>query len=153
MSTPLNLAGMAAVVAAATLLVARLDPDRGTNWARTATVSTSTQNPGLSGLTDGDLWNQGIATGEEDQPWVLLDLTASRVVSRIVVYNRNDCCYEHNSPLVLELSPDGKSYTRVAQKEGAFHQWDQPIQRQPARYLRVKLLRKARLVLREVEVY
>ena len=127
---------------------------------------------------DGDIWKVGFRTDLEDKPWVLLDLGREKVVSRFVVYNcydrypypaarpaveygldaqqargRFDCRQENEIPLAVQLSHDGREFFEVARRDRCFELWVQPIAPQWARYVRVQLLRKQRLQLREVEVY
>jgi hypothetical protein len=153
-SSRYNLLGMGLVVLAATWLVARLDPDRGVNRALGATVTTD--DPAKAHpteLTDGELQNGAIVTSTQGEPSVQLDLGKQSVVSRLVVYNRLGSGLEQGSPLLVELSQNGKDYVRVARQDATFSIWNESFEPQPARYVRVKLLRKVPLILREIEVY
>ncbi len=75
------------------------DPAGTTNWAngRTATQS-STTNGGLPGRavdnnTNGTYGSNSVThTALELQPWWQVDLSASRSIGAISIYNRTDCC-------------------------------------------------------------
>jgi hypothetical protein len=66
---------------------------------------------------------------------------------------RFDCHQDREVPLVIEVSRDGQSYREIARKSHYFEMWAQKIAPQPARYLRLRLLREQPLQLREIEVY
>jgi hypothetical protein len=161
----LTLVGLGLVVCAATVFVARINPGRGVNLARGAVVSQSSRDPSVptgEGLVDGELWNSGAVTREQDQPWIQVDLRRPQSISEVLIYNRTDGpCHihnraggmEHSSPLVLELSRDGRAFQKVAEHAGPFEVWDQPIQPQTARFMRVRLMRRDVLSLREIEVH
>jgi F5/8 type C domain len=146
----------AVVIASATLLVARLNPPRATNLAVNAVVTTSSRarrsaNP--EGVVDGGIWLVGFQTRKEDEPWVMLDLVTERLVSRVVVYNRMDCCFEHAAPLELEVSRNGRDFASVAQQLAPFGVWDQKFAPTQARFIRLRLLRRDYFHLTEIEVY
>jgi hypothetical protein len=147
---------MALVVGAATVLVARLNPSRGTNLARHCRVSSSSREPASGppeSVVDGDPWARGVVTREADQPWLLLDLGGEQTVRRALVYNCFDCPLGGSSPLAIEVSRDGRDFIKAAQREGAFELWDQPIPPARVRFVRLRLMRQGSLRLREVEVY
>jgi hypothetical protein len=177
----LHWVGIAALVAGSTAFVSRIDPKPGKNLALSARVTTSSNDgtlPSNRGATDGDIWNVGFRTEKEVKPWVLIDLGSEKAVSRFVVYNcydrypypairpafdlsrdaqlameRFDCRQENEIPLRIELSRDGENFTEAARQFRLFEMWIQPIVPQPARFVRVQLLREEHLQLREIEVY
>jgi hypothetical protein len=150
---------MACTVCAATWFVARIDPSRGVNLARHSLVTTSSRDPissTVEHLTDGDPWDPwhpGVTTREEDRPWLMLDLDAEKTVSRVVVYNCLDCVETSNTPLALELSRDARSFSEVGRRDQPFELWELPTSPRRARFVRLHLLLRGRLQLREVEVY
>jgi hypothetical protein len=172
---------IAALVAGATALVSRVDPKPGTNLARHAKVTLSSNDGTIAsaaGAVDGDIWNVGFRTEAEPSPWVLLDLGASKRLSRFVIYNcydrypypairpavevsrdaylarvRFDCRQEEGVPLVIETSQDGRHFTEVARQNNLFELWSVPVAPRLARYVRLRLLRVAHLQLREIEAY
>jgi len=151
----LGLAGLVLLVAVLTVLVARLDPSITPNLATGATVtasSTGAPNTNPARLLDGDIWHIGHQTNNEDHPWVELDFHKLTRVSRVVVYNRVDCCWADAAPLVLELAGADHRFKRVARADGAFEKWTAEIAPQDALYLRVELMQTGALVLDEIEV-
>jgi hypothetical protein len=151
-----TLTAMVVMTSLGTLLVARLSPSRGPNLARACRVSASEREPTsepAESVVDGDAWTRGFVSRSGDRPWLLLDLGSDRVLRRVVVINCYDCPLDNDSPLVLELSRDGRSFVQAARHEGSFELWDQPILGAQARFIRLRLDRSGSLRLREVEVY
>lgn len=170
-----------AIVAGSAAFSRLVDPSPGTNLARFAHVTVSSNDGTLAsaeGATDGDIWNVGFRTELERNPWVMLELGVERPLKRLVVYNcydrypypairpkvepsldaararlRFDCRQENEIPLLVELSRDGKVFTEVARQNERFELWDVEVPRQTARYIRVRLLREGHLQLREIEAY
>ena len=150
-----NLLGLAIVVSAATFVVAKLDRKIVPNLATGAVVTTSSRDPvspDPAHVIDGDASRFGFHTLWEQSPWVLLDLRSEKLVSRIIVYNRLDCCSERAVPLVIKLSHDGQDFTEVARVNELFDQWAAVFPPQNARFIRAELLRFGILHLNEIEV-
>ncbi|MEV7415410.1 discoidin domain-containing protein [Streptomyces sp. NPDC089919] len=127
------------------------------NVARGAavTVSSSYQGPGwtAAALTDGNPsalpglqgWSSDATPAVDHQEWVKVDLGASLPVGWINLYPRNDGAANTGTgfpaDLVVEVSQDGTSWTKVAQRTGypkpgnAVQQF--PFPTQNARYIRV----------------
>ena len=82
----------------------------------------------------------------------LLDFRENKSVSRVVIYNRVDCCQADSAPLALELSTDGKTFQSIARRNEPFEKWKVDIEPHAARYLRVHLQKVGTLQLNEVEV-
>ena len=91
-------------------------------------------------------------TSEEDEPWVEIDLLARRKVHSVTLKNRADCCVERATPLVIELAAEDRSFRVVAQRDEPFDTWKADFPREPARYVRVRALRRTLLHLRAIEV-
>jgi hypothetical protein len=113
-----------------------------------------------SGLVDGTVsGTYDICTVYEVRPWVTLDLQQSRRISKIVVYDRGDCCWgSYDLPAVLELSDDGTNYREVARRTTAYSAtdpWVVKLDNPSARFvkLRVDANEPRELVLTELEVY
>jgi hypothetical protein len=113
-----------------------------------------------SGLVDGTVsGTYDICTVYEVRPWVTLDLQQSRRISKIVVYDRGDCCWgSYDLPAVLELSEDGTNYHEVARRTTAYSAtdpWVVKLDNPSARFvkLRVDANEPRELVLTELEVY
>lgn len=146
----------AAAVASAAAVVAHLDARPADNLARRARVTTSSEDPRFPEVqrtVDGSLKELGFHTLSEEQPWVLLDLGGEEPISRVVVFNRGDCCIDVAKPLAIEVSRGGGVFEEVSRREVGFWTWDARFSPVTARWIRVKLLRRDVLHLREIEVY
>jgi hypothetical protein len=84
---------------------------------------------------------------------VTIDLQSVQRISRVVVYNRKDCCRERSLPLRLEVSVDGNTFQQLADRERDFAQWTVDLPGTDVRYLRLTHLREGFFHLAEVEVY
>ena len=150
-----NLLGLAIIVTAATLVVAKLDRRIVPNLATGAVVTISSRDwasPDPAHVVDGDISRFGFHTRSEQNPWVLLDLRREKVVRHIIVYNRMDCCRERAVPLVLKVSHDGESFTEVARTDEPFDEWDATVPLQSTRFIRAESLKLGVLHLSEIEV-
>lgn len=92
-------------------------------------------------------------TLEEVNPWVRIDLGARKRFSRVIVENREDCCADRASPLVVEVSDDGVSFKEVARTTEPFDTWNATFDPVSARYVRVRVLKKTFLHLVRVAVH
>jgi hypothetical protein len=113
-----------------------------------------------SGLVDGNVsGTYDICTNYEVRPWATLDLQKVQRISKIVVYDRGDCCWgSYDLPTVLELSEDGTNFREVARRTTAYSAtdpWIIKLDHQSARFvkLRVDANEPRELVLSELEVY
>lgn len=105
-------------------------------------------------LVDGDLNQMGFHTIEAPNQNVTIDLGGSHRISRVVVYNRTDCCQERAIPLRIEVSEDGKAYKKVAERHEPFPtEWTADFSSVKARYVRLTDLSAQAFHLNEVEVY
>jgi hypothetical protein len=144
------------LVVATTVFMSQACPSLGPNLALSAAVTTSSRAPSSPDprqVIDRVVWADAFETLQEDYPWVQLDLRRLQPVSRVVVFNRHSCCKGAAIPLEMALSTDGQSFTTVAQQYHVFAKWDQQFQAQPARYVRLRLMRPGVLQLNEIEVY
>jgi hypothetical protein len=93
------------------------------------------------------------------RPCASLDLQKVRRISKVVVYNRADCCWGmHDLPAVLDLSEDGTNFHEVARRTTSYTStdpWVIRLEHQSARFvrLRVDANEPRELVLTELEVY
>ena len=102
----------------------------------------------------------GFHTDLEESPWWMVDLGLSVPISRVDVYNREDCCSERSRSLSIELSHDGVQFTRVY---GGFNHFGGALTNRPlsirlnnefgARFVKLQLNEPGVLHLDEVEVY
>jgi hypothetical protein len=91
-------------------------------------------------------------TNEEDNPWLEIDLLASQQISRVEVANRRDFGADRAFPMIIELSVDGQKYFRVADRTEPFTVWKATFTPQQARYVRLKVTKRAILHLERVSV-
>jgi F5/8 type C domain len=101
-----------------------------------------------------------ICTNAEVRPWVTIDLLAVHTLSKVIVYDRGDCCWgQHDLPSVLELSEDGSTFTEVGRRTTAYSLSDPWIVRLHGERGRIVRLRvdsddsNRALVLNEIEVF
>jgi hypothetical protein len=104
-------------------------------------------------LVDGDPTNLGFHTDRGGHQHVTIDLGTVQSVSKVIVYNRTDCCGGKAVPLRVEVSQDGKAYQQVAMREKNFKVWKATFSAVQARYVRLTSLRGDYFHLAEVEVY
>lgn len=108
-------------------------------------------------IVDGDLgFSYGIHTGPEESPNVVIDLIDTYRVENVKVHNRLDGWYDGCLPLVVELSTDGRHFKEIGRREEHFDAdppWVVQAHGEPARYVRVRILRRGALALSEVEVF
>jgi hypothetical protein len=108
-------------------------------------------------LVDGDIGTSfAVATMKQDDAWVAVDLRAVHALTRIVVRNRVDGYFDNSLPLALETSTDGAHWDLVARRDTTFAAvppWSVDLSHKPARFVRVRTLTQADLVLTEIEVY
>jgi hypothetical protein len=125
------------------------------NWALGRPVSVANndyqfvKSPGQ--LVDGNKANLGFHNTKSPHV-VVIDLGRERKISRVVVYNRGDCCAERALPLRIELG-DGKNFQRVAERTTAFEVWRARVPPSIARYVRLESTNSQPFHLAEVEVY
>ena len=104
-------------------------------------------------LVDGDRTNLGFHTKNAPNQWVMIDLGSTQNISRVVVYNRVDCCQERAVPLRLEVSDDGINFKTVVDRTEEFEVWTAKGLDAKGRYLRLRHLGANFLHFAEVEVY
>jgi hypothetical protein len=120
-----------------------------------ATSSSTAYGTSPDGAVDGAQGAYGFHSGMEDMPWWAVDLTHPMTVTRIVVYGRGDCCYDQSIPLDLEVSDDGTTYRKIAERTDEFsasNPWVVKPDSLVTRLIRLRAQRHAVLVLNEVEV-
>jgi F5/8 type C domain len=78
-------------------------------------------------------------TLQEQNPWADFDLGAVKTVRRVEITNRSDCCPERSIPLIVELSPDDKTWTQVARRDKDFATWVAKFPKRRARYVRLRV--------------
>jgi hypothetical protein len=91
-------------------------------------------------------------TETENNPWVEIDLGARQEVHRIEVINRGDCCADRATPLAVEVSTDGSSWSEVARSVQDFGSWKTNFPPHVARYVRLRVLKRSVLHLQAIAV-
>jgi hypothetical protein len=108
-------------------------------------------------IVDGDTGTSfGVHTRLEDGANVVIDLLDTYRIYRIDVHNRVDGWFDDGLPLVVELSADGKQFHEIARRETHFDgypPWTVDGRREAARFVRVRVAKRAYLALSEVEVF
>jgi len=126
------------------------------NVALNKPVTVSGLNPAsgpASGVVDGRTRGTfGVHTSEMPHPFVAIDLGHVYSVRRVRVFNRGDGWFDDVLPLSLELSEDGSRYHEVARRTEHFDVWDVPLDRAPARWVRVTK-DNGYITLNEIEVF
>ena len=84
---------------------------------------------------------------------MLIDLDRDTAFGRIVVKNRYDCCGDRAVPLVLEVSKDSATWTKVAQRDEIFDRWTARFPTQTARFVRARVERASCFHLEDIAVY
>ncbi|MEY4582148.1 MAG: hypothetical protein RL701_6851 [Pseudomonadota bacterium] len=91
-------------------------------------------------------------TAEENKPWVEIDLGSPQTFSVIEVVNRDDCCQERATPLIVEVGNDQNNWTEVAKRTEQFRTWETAIKPTTARYVRLRVDRRTSFHLVRVSV-
>jgi hypothetical protein len=133
---------------------------RPVNLARNRPVHASSEafSTSAEGAVDGIRYGAqlGFHSGEQDEPWLSIDLGREVTIARVAAYGRGDCCFDQSIPLAFEVADDGTTYRPVAQRGEPFSQpnpWIIEARDLKARFVRFRTLRRSFLVLSEVEVY
>jgi F5/8 type C domain len=91
-------------------------------------------------------------TSEEPEPWLELDLGKDFAFNEVDVTNRADCCPDRAVPLAVEVSRDRKHWREVSRRADTFSTWEAMFERQTARYVRLRVLRRTIFHLDKVAV-
>ncbi len=118
-----------------------------------AVVLDSTITPDPGKLVDGNRKNLGFFATGKPLPYVTIDLGLVQHMSRVVIYNRSDCCKEEAVPLCVEISKDLHGFFVVGRQFEPFSRWQLDFPTSDARYVRITLARTGVLHLSEVEIY
>jgi hypothetical protein len=110
-----------------------------------------------AGVVDGNVDGRfGFHSALDDSPWLWIDLGRNYAIYKIKVYGRGDCCFDQSIPLALEVSSDGVSYSKIAEKTDQFSEVNPWVIHPTAlvtRYVRLRTERRSYLALGEVEVF
>ena len=106
------------------------------------------------GLTDGNRTMLGFHTVYAPNQTATIDLGRSQKISRIVVFNRTDCCQDRAIPLRVEISEDAKVYKTITERKAPFlESFTTDFPKTKARYIKLTDLQNTAFHLNEVEVY
>ena len=100
-----------------------------------------------------------VCTDNEVHPWIQVDLGEIRVVTRVLVHGRSDCCWGlDDTPLSIQVSDDGERFRTVAVREELImvdFPWRASIPSTPARYVRIanESNEIKNIVINEIEIY
>jgi hypothetical protein len=92
-------------------------------------------------------------TAEEQDPWIEFDLGTSRLLSRVRVDNRQDCCAERAIPLTVEVSANHQTWQTVAREDAEFKSFSTSFTPVQARWLRLRVLNRTFLHLERVRIF
>lgn len=93
-------------------------------------------------------------TNNEAQPWWRVDLLGTYTLSRIVLWNRTDCCGDRLSNFNVSVSADAQNWTAVHTQPGAAGaSLTIETPGRTARYVKVQLTGTGYLGLAEVQVF
>jgi hypothetical protein len=93
-------------------------------------------------------------TKEESNPWFQYDLGTTTPFSSMTVVNRLDGGLQNRAtPLIVEVSDDGKSFREVIRRTEDFDTWKPKFAKQTARYVRLRVPKKTFLHLEAVRVH
>jgi hypothetical protein len=127
------------------------------NLALHRPVTVVTQHPVYakdpSAVVDGDLTNLGFHTIEAPNQYIIIDLGSVHSISKVILYNRPDCCQERAFPVKVEVSTDGQQYQLVAERNEPYERWKAKFPAVNARYVKLTDLKASAFHLSEVEVY
>jgi hypothetical protein len=93
-------------------------------------------------------------TKEETNPWFQYDLGAATNFSSMTIVNRLDGKLQNRAtPLIVEVSDDGKKFREVIRRTEDFDTWKPKFAKQTARYVRLRVPKKTFLHLEAVRVH
>jgi hypothetical protein len=123
---------------------------RGPDLASSATVRVSSSWSGCA--SDPPCTALLFHTDQELNPWVELDLGAPRMIKRIEISNRTDCCSDRAVPLIVESSTDRATWTSVGQRDTEFQTWTPTFKPRLARYVKLRVPRNTVFHLKDVSI-
>jgi hypothetical protein len=104
-------------------------------------------------LADHD-WSYDLVvhTDEQRDPWVVVDLLATRTIRQVVVVNRADCCSDRGVPLAIEVALDDKVFIPVATRSDPFDVWRADFGARNVRYVRLRSTGTTVINLRDIQI-
>ena len=120
-------------------------------WVASSAVATHARN----GIDPSSKWpGPFFHTEPSDHPWIEIDLGAPRVIRRLHVENRLDCCMTAGLPLDFDVFDEvrGQWHT-VAQRRAGFREWNRDFDPVRARRVRLRVAGSGILSLRRISLY
>ena len=118
--------------------------------ASSAVPSHSRSGVGPSTAAQGPFFH----TQDSDHPWIELDLGTPRVIRRLRIENRLDCCQTIGLPLSFQIFDQATGRWRtVAQRRAGFIEWTQDIDPVQAKRVRLQVAGNGVLSLRRISLY
>ena len=93
-----------------------------------------------------------LATKSEQNPWVIVELGAPRVVRGVRVSNRTTCCQDAILPLDIEIRDANGEWKQVAHRADAFVRWEARFPPQTTRQVRLIVHRDTSIAIADVEI-
>jgi len=91
-------------------------------------------------------------TQEQPNPWILIDLLATRTIHEVVVENRTDWGRDRGLPVVLELAEEDRRFERIRTRRVPFDEWRVTFPSRKARYVRLRAVGTTILHYREIRI-
>jgi len=93
-------------------------------------------------------------TEPSDHPWIEIDLGAPRVMRRLHVENRLDCCMTAGLPLDFDVFDEARGqWHTVAQRRAGFREWNRDFDPVRAQRVRLRVAGSGILSLRRISLY
>lgn len=144
-------------VAMLTWLVSWIVSPKNVALGKPVTSSSASEGTAPVGAVDGVKNGRfGFHSAEENSPWLAIDLGAPYRIASVKVFGRGDAYFEQSIPLAFEVSDDGRSFRKIAERSRAFSESDPWVIEPNAlvtRLVRLRTERRSYLVVSEVEVY
>jgi hypothetical protein len=92
-------------------------------------------------------------TKHEATPWVEIDLEQPTTFSKVLIENREDCCEDRATPLVVEVSDDGAEFREVGRRNRVFSDLMLKFPETTARFVRLRVDKTTPMHLNRVSVF
>ena len=93
-------------------------------------------------------------TESSDHPWIEIELASPRVIRRLQIENRRDCCQTAGLPMNFDIFDEALSRWRtVARRRAGFMTWTSQFRAVRAQRVRVQVAGSGILSLRRISLY
>jgi hypothetical protein len=93
-----------------------------------------------------------VHTDLEIDPWVEIDLLATRPVSRLLFVGHTVCCRQKGVPFEVQVAGEDRAFVTVARRPKRFEFWEARFPSRPARYVRIVGEGRTVLHLQSIEI-